>query len=41
MNRFQGSVEYSPDAFKEKTKVLDILDTNKKCSIKINVESSP
>ena len=49
--RFQGSVEitdpflyffkYSPDVLKKKTKVLDIFNTNKKCFIKINIESSP
>ena len=49
--RFQGSVvktdpclyffEYSPDVLKKKTKVLDIFNTNKKCIMKINIESSP
>ena len=46
---FQGSVEitclyffeYSPDFLKEKTKTLDIFNTDKKCFIKINIESSP
>jgi hypothetical protein len=32
---------YSPDVPKKKTKVLDILNTDKKCFIKINIESSP
>ena len=49
--RFQGSVlktdlclyffKYSPDVLKKKTKVLDILNTNKKCFMKINIEPSP
>ena len=49
--RFQGSVvktdpclyffEYSPDVLKKKTKVLDIFNTDKKCLMKINIESSP
>ena len=49
--RFQGSVEktdpclyffeYSPDVLKKKTKVLDIFNTDKKCFMKINIESSP
>ena len=49
--RFQGSVEitdpclyffeYSPDVLKKKTKVLDISNTDKKCFIQINIESSP
>ena len=48
--RFQGSVEitdpglyffeYLPDDLK-KTKVLDIFNTDKKCFMKINIESSP
>ena len=33
--------EYSPDVPKKKTKVLDIVNTNKKCFLKINIESSP
>ena len=49
--RFQGSVEitdpclyfseYSPDVLKNKKKVLDIFNTDKKCLMKINIESSP
>ena len=49
--RFQGSaeiadpclyfIEYSPDVLKNKTKVLDIFNADKKCFIKINVESGP
>ena len=31
--------EYSPD--QKKTKVLDIFNTDKKCFMKINIESSP
>ena len=48
---FQGSVkiadpclyffEYSPDALKKKTKVLDIFNTDKKCFLEINIESRP
>ena len=48
---FQGSVEimdpclyffeYSPDILKKKTKVLDIFNTNKKCFMKIKIESGP
>ena len=33
--------EYSPDVLQKKTKVLDIFDTDKKCLMKINIESSP
>ena len=33
--------EYSPDVLKKKTKVLDIFNTDKKCFMKINIESSP
>ena len=33
--------EYSSDVLKKKKKVLDILKTDKKCFIKINIESSP
>ena len=32
--------KYSPDVLKKKTKVLDILNTNKKCFMKINIEPS-
>ena len=49
--RFQGSVEkpdpclyfidYSPDVLKKKTKCLDVFNKDKKCFIKINIESSP
>ena len=34
-------VQYSPDVLKKKTKVLYIFDTDKKCFIKNNIESSP
>ena len=34
-------VKYSFDVLKKKTKFLDIFDTNKKCFMKINIESSP
>ena len=43
----QGSVlkmnacPYSPDVLKKKTKVVDISNTNKKCFMIINIESSP
>ena len=33
--------EYSPDVLKKKSKVLDIFYTDKKCFMKINIESSP
>jgi hypothetical protein len=33
--------EYSPDVLKKKTKVLDIFNTDKKCFMKINIETSP
>ena len=49
--RFQGSIvktdpclcffEYSPEFLKRKIKVLDIFNTDKKCFMKINIESSP
>ena len=49
--RFQGSVvktdpcpylvKYSPDVLKNNTKDFDIFNKDKKCFIKINVESSP
>ena len=49
--RFQGSVvktdpclyffEYSPNVLKKKKKVINIFNTDKKCYIKINIESSP
>ena len=45
--RFQGSVEktdscqYFFDVLKKKTKVLDIFNMDKKCFMKINIESSP
>ena len=40
---YPNLVEYSPDVLnlKKKTKVLDILNTDKTCFIKINVESGP
>ena len=48
---FQGSVvktdpcsylfEYSPDVLKKKARFLDLFNTDKKCSIKNNIESSP
>ena len=34
-------VKYSFDILKKKTKVLDIFNTDKKCFMKINIESSP
>ena len=34
-------VNYSLDVLKKKTKVLDIVNTDKKCLIKNNIESSP
>ena len=33
-------VKYSIDLLKKKTKLLDIFHTNKKCFLKINIESS-
>ena len=33
--------EYSPDVLKKKTKVFDVFNTDKKCFMKINRESSP
>ena len=33
--------KYSPDVLKKKTKVLDIINMDKTCFVKINVESSP
>ena len=33
--------EYSPDVPKKKTKVLDIFNTDKKCFMKIDIETSP
>ena len=41
MDPYPNIVKYSPDVLKKKTKVLDIINTNKTCFIKINVESSP
>ena len=38
---YPNLVKYSPDVLKKKTKVLDIISTDKKCFIRINVESSP
>ena len=44
---FQGSAEiadpflYSPDVLKNKTKVLDSFNADKKCLMKINVELGP
>ena len=34
-------IEYSPDVLKKKTRILDIFNTDKKCFIKISIESSP
>ena len=34
-------IEYSLDVLKKKPKGLDIFNTDKKCFMKINVESSP
>ena len=49
--RFQGSAvktdpclylfRHSPDVLKKKTRVLDIFNTDKKCLINTNIESSP
>ena len=36
---YPNLVKYSPDVLKKKTKVLDIINTNKTCFIKISVES--
>ena len=33
--------KYSLDVIKKKTKVLDIFNTDKKCFIKNNIDSSP
>ena len=33
--------EYSPDVLYKKTEVLDIFNTDKKCFMEINIESSP
>ena len=33
--------EYSPDFLKKKTRILDFFNTDKKCFIKISIESSP
>ena len=33
--------DYSPDVLKKKTKCLDVFNKDKKCFIKINIESSP
>ena len=41
MDPYQNLVKYSSDVLKKKTKVLDIINTDKSCFIKINVESSP
>ena len=34
-------VRYLPDFLKKKTKVLDVLDTDKRCFIRINIKSRP
>ena len=34
------NLKYSPDVLKNKTKVLDFINTEKTCNLKINVESS-
>ena len=33
--------DYSPDVFKKKTIVFYIFNTDEKCFIKVNIESSP
>ena len=39
-SQYQYLFEYSPEALKKKKKVLDIFDMDKKCFMKINIESS-
>ena len=38
---YPNLVKYSPDILKKKIKVLDIINTNKTCFIRIYVKSSP
>ena len=38
---YPNLVKYSPYLLKKKTKVLDIINTDKTCFIKINIEPSP
>ena len=38
---YQNLVKYSPDILQKTTKVLDIINTDKTCFIKIKVELSP
>jgi hypothetical protein len=38
---YPNLVKYSPDVLEKKTKVLDFINTDKTCFIKINIESSP
>ena len=38
---YPNLVRYSTDVLKKETKVLDIINTDKTCFIKINVETSP
>ena len=38
---YQNLVKYSPDILQKTKKVLDIINTDKTCFIKINVELSP
>jgi hypothetical protein len=33
--------DYSPEVLRKKTKVLDFFNTDKKCFLNINIESSP
>ena len=40
MDPYPNLIKYSPDVLKKKKKVLDIINTDKICFIKINVESS-
>jgi hypothetical protein len=38
---YPNLVKYAHDVLKKNKKVLDIINTNKTCFIKINVKSSP
>ena len=41
MDPYPNLVKYSPDVLEQKTKVFGVINTDKTCFIKINVESSP
>ena len=41
MDPYPNLVKYSPKVLKKKTKVLEIIYTDKTCFIQIYVESSP